>query len=106
MYKQNFSKQVIFDRLRENHGFDGSYTGVIRFVSRLEKANPEVYIRIEVEPGREAQVDFGYGGLIYDPEENRLRKTWIFVMVLSHSRHEFAQFVFDQSELCKFMSAM
>ena len=97
MYKQNWTRQVIYDRLKENHGFDGSYTGVKRFISRLEKANPEVYIRIEVEPGREAQVDFGYGGLIYDPEENRLRKTWIFVMVLSHSRHEFAQFVFDQS---------
>ncbi|MBI2557628.1 MAG: hypothetical protein HYW13_09555, partial [Planctomycetes bacterium] len=71
MYKQDFSRQVIYDRLKENHGFDGSYTGVKRFISRLEKANPEVYIRIEVSPGAQAQVDFGYGGLIYDPEENR-----------------------------------
>lgn len=96
MHKQNFSKRVIYERLKENHGFEGSYTGVIRFISRLEKANPQVYIRIEVEAGAQSQVDFGYGGLIYDSEEDRLRRAWIFVMVLSHSRHQFAQFVFDQ----------
>ena len=97
MRKNNFSGKVIFDRLRDEHGFPGSYTGVIRFLSRLEAANPEAYIRIEVAPGAQAQVDFGYAGEMYDPEEKRLRRAWVFTMVLSHSRHQYAQFVFDQT---------
>jgi transposase len=88
---------VIFNRLKDNHGFNGSYSSVRRFILHLEATNPKAFIRIEVEPGAQAQVDFGYGGEIYDPEEKRMRRAWIFVMVLSHSRHQFAQFVFDQS---------
>lgn len=96
MFKENCSKQVIFERLRDNHSFDGSYSSIKRFVNRLEDKSPEAFIRMEVAPGAEAQVDFGYCGQMFDPAEKRLRRSWAFVMTLSHSRYQFAKFTFDQ----------
>jgi hypothetical protein len=54
-------------------------------------------VRVETPPGEVAQVDFGYVGLLWDPQTNRLRKAWAFVMVLGYSRHMYAEFVFDQT---------
>jgi hypothetical protein len=51
---------------------------------------------VEVPPGSEAQVDFGYAGLQLDPTTGRLRKSWVFVLVLAFSRHLYAEVVFDQ----------
>ena len=47
-------------------------------------------------PGEVAQVDFGYVGLMLDPQSGERRKTWAFVMVLAWSRHVYVEFVFDQ----------
>lgn len=33
---------------------------------------------------------------MFDPVEKRLRRSWAFVLTLSHSRHQFAKFTFDQ----------
>jgi len=90
------SAQVIFERLSDSYGFDGSYDSVKRYVRKLKEKTPEAFIRMEVGPGEEAQVDFGSAGWMFDPVEKRLRKAWCFVMVLSHSRHMFVKFVFDQ----------
>jgi len=89
---------AIRTRLEERHGQPVSYEALRRLVRHLKPAKePEVFVRIETEPGAEAQVDFGYAGLHIDPETGRLRKTWVFVMVLSYSRFAFARLVFDQS---------
>jgi transposase len=56
-----------------------------------------VCVRIETKPGEEAQVDFGYAGLTIEPATGKRRKTWVFVMVLSWSRHLFAWLVYDQT---------
>jgi len=90
------SAQVIFERLSDSYGFDGGYDSVRRYVQKLKKKQPEAFIRIEVAPGEEAQVDFGSAGWMYDPVYGQLRKAWCFVMVLSYSRHMFVKFVFDQ----------
>jgi hypothetical protein len=47
-------------------------------------------------PGEVAQVDFGYAGKLWDPESGKLRKAWVFVMVLGYSRHRFDKVVFNQ----------
>jgi hypothetical protein len=59
---------------------------VWRFVRRLTVSRPEVVVRVEVEPGAEAQVDFGYAGLLFDPATQKARRAWLFVMALSWSR--------------------
>ena len=86
---------AIHQRLEEC-GFEGSYMAVWRFVRKLEPHIPEATVRVEVEPGTEAQVDFGSAGKMRD-EEGELRKAWAFVMTLSHSRHQFVHFVQDQT---------
>jgi transposase len=83
-------------RLEERHQTPISYQAVWRFLRHQQPASPETFVRVEVPPGSEAQVDFGYAGLTIDPATNALRKTWVFVLVLSHSRHRYAELVFDQ----------
>jgi transposase len=86
----------VFQRLRDDHGYRGSYASVHRFVRSLEPPAPDVTIRIERQPGEEAQVDFGYAGLMLDAQGQRHR-AWAFVMTLSYSRHQYVEFVFDQT---------
>lgn len=86
---------AIHERLQER-GYSGSYAAVHRFVRKLEPATPKVTVRVETRPGEEGQVDFGYVKQMIDPETGALRKTWVFVMTLSWSRHQYAEFVFDQ----------
>jgi transposase len=89
--------QAICQRLREQHGFSGHYQAVWRFVHKLEPERPEVTVRVEVAPGAEVQVDFGYAGKMFDPVSQKVRKAWAFVGTLGFSRHEYVEFVFNQS---------
>ena len=87
---------AIRQRLEEKHKVPISYEALRRLVRRMEPPEPEAFARVEVEPGDEAQIDFGYAGLTLD-ETGRKRKTWVFVMTLSHSRHQYAELVYDQT---------
>ncbi len=93
----NVEMQTIWHRLRDDHEYTGSYSSVRRYVGRVRPKEPEAVCRIETEPGEEAQVDFGSAGLQWDPKSGRRRKAWMFVMTLSWSRHQYAEFVFDQT---------
>ncbi|MEO5331564.1 MAG: IS21 family transposase [Magnetococcus sp. YQC-5] len=93
----DISASVIHQRLVDN-GYLGSYSSVRRFMAKLRGPTvPEGFCRIEVAPGSEAQVDFGYVGKLFDPIKQIERSGWVFVMTLSHSRHMFVKIVFDQS---------
>jgi transposase len=93
--QQQVAGTAILQRLRER-GYRGGLSSVYRFLHQLEPPAPTATVRIEREPGSEAQVDFGYAGLLVDPVSETLRKAWAFVMVLSYSRHQYVEFVFDQ----------
>lgn len=95
--RQGVEMQAIFQRLKGEHGYDGSYSSLYRYVRHLEPGTPGGFVRLEVAPGAEAQVDFGAAGLIADPTTGQRRKAWVFVMTLSYSRHQYATLVFDQS---------
>lgn len=59
--KQRHTARRIFDRLVAEHGFDGSYSGVRRYVKEWRETNRESsdgYLRLEWDPGV-MQVDFG-----------------------------------------------
>src|SRR2546427_7049357 len=94
--RQGVECRAILSRLREESGFKGSYMAVYRFVRSLEPDTPEAFVRVETAPGEEAQVDFGYAGLMFDPRDRQLRRAWAFVMTLSFSRHQYVEFVFNQ----------
>jgi transposase len=93
--KKGVELKALLGLLREK-GYEGSYSSLRRFVTRLEPPRPEVTIRVETPPGQEAQVDFGYVGKMYDSVSRRFRKAWAFVMTLCYSRHQYAEMVFDQ----------
>lgn len=63
-------------RLAERHGAPISYSAVWRLVQHLEPATPETFVRVEVPPGNEAQVDFGDAGRALDPATGELRRAW------------------------------
>ena len=96
LLKQGLEKMAIWQRLRDNCGYSGSYSAVRRFVSQLGNAEPEVYTRVHTAPGEEMQVDFGSVGPLYDPESGKIRTAYVFVATLSYSRHQYAELVFDQ----------
>jgi len=93
--KEKVEVKAMHERLKEQ-GYEGSYMAVYRFVRRLKGQPLRATVRVERAPGEEAQVDFGYAGKMIDPETGRLRRTWAFVMLLSWSRHQYVEFVFDQ----------
>lgn len=95
LVKENVETAAIRERLKER-GYTGSYSAVYRFVSTLKPDVSKATVRVERKPGEEAQVDFGYAGRMIDPETGELRKTWAFVMLLSWSRHQYVEFVWDQ----------
>jgi transposase len=88
--------RTIWDRLRADHGYQGSYSAVRRFVAKLRPRTPHVTVRVHVGPGEEAQVDFGSAGKFLDPARGIVRTAYAFVMTLSYSRHQYAELVFDQ----------
>jgi transposase len=95
-HAQGVEGQAVWQLLVEQHGFTGSYSAVKRFLRRLVAATPAATVRVETPPGAEAQVDFGSAGQVLDRATGRLRRAWVFVMVLSCSRHLYAELVFDQ----------
>lgn len=95
LHQEGVKATAILQRLQER-GYQGSYSAVRRFVNGLRTTEPEIMVRVECQPGEEAQVDFGFAGLLIDPETGQARRAWAFVMTLSWSRHQYVEFVFDQ----------
>lgn len=94
--KQGVQVSTIYAALQRQHGFEGSYTGLLRFVSRIKGGLPPVTMILDFQPGECAQVDFGAGPKFVDEFTGHETKTWIFVMVLAWSRHMYAEIVFRQ----------
>ena len=94
--ERGLSYQRIWQDLRSEHGFDGGYDSVKRFARRLSAGMPLPFRRMECGPGEEAQVDFGSGAPIRDPNGKR-RRTHVFRIVLSHSRKSYSEAVRRQT---------
>jgi transposase len=95
LYQEGVEGTAIWQRLREQ-GFRGHLSAVYRFLASLGSAELVAVVRVEREPGEEAQVDFGAAGRMLDEATGMVRKAWAFVMLLSWSRHQYVEFVFDQ----------
>ena len=94
--RDGLSAQRIHQDLVEENGFSGSYESVKRYVRRLEGNATPPFRRMEVEPGKELQVDFGRGAPIADGNGKR-RRPHLFRTVLSHSRKGYSEVVFRQT---------
>ncbi len=85
--KQRHSAKRIFDRLCEEHEYDGGYTIVKDAVREWKQAHKEVFVPLLHPPG-EAQVDFGFADVILDGEPTKVA---LFVMTLPYSDALFIQ---------------
>ena len=89
---------TIHATLTRNHGYTGSYSSVYRFLAQLDALqDPDVPLRLDFKPAEAVQVDFGAGPLLTDIYTGEIFKTWFFVMTLCWSRHQYAEFVRDQT---------
>lgn len=84
------------DLAEENRDSAPSYYSVRRFIARLKRKTPLPFRRMETEPGEEAQVDFGAGAAVR-MADGKLRRPWIFRIVLSYSRKAYSEAVWQQS---------
>ncbi len=96
-YRQGLEAMTIWKALQRNHGFQGCYSCVRRFVQKLAATLPDPVVRLQFPPGDVAQVDFGSGPVLFESESGKERKTHVFVMTLAYSRHQYAELVWDQS---------
>lgn len=92
---QGLSAERIRQDLADEQGVVVSYDSVKRFARRLRPRELPMR-RMECLPGEEAQVDFGTGAPIVMPNGQR-RKTWVFRIVLSHSRKAYSEATFRQT---------
>jgi transposase len=78
---------AIYQDLVDEYSFASSYQSVQRFVRKLRGAQtPEARVVIVTAPGQEAQVDYGTGPMVRDPETRKYRRTRLFVLTLGCSR--------------------
>jgi transposase len=94
--EQGLTAQRIWQDLVDDHGFAAKYHSVRRFVARLVEKTPQLVRRIEVEPGEEAQIDFGTAAYVTTTDGKR-RRPWVLRVVLSHSRKGYSEVVYQQS---------
>lgn len=88
---------VIHATLVRQFGYTGSYSSVHRLIAALHADRPpDTTVRLTFPPAEAAQVDFGAGPMLLD-SARIARRTWAFVMTLAFSRHQYLEFVWDQS---------
>ena len=86
---------TIAQRLRDDHRVEASESTVRRYVAtNFAEARLEGRVTVPrgaVEPGSEAQIDYGKLGMWFDPAAGRRVAVWVFAMILSCSRAMFVQ---------------
>jgi transposase len=94
--KQRHHARRIFERLKAEHGYAGSYYPVRRYVASLRQSSRETFMRIDHAPGRRMEFDFGQVWVDY-PDGRRktdvLSGVWTcsncpFLMALPNQRTE------------------
>jgi transposase len=90
--EQGLTAQRIYQDLVSEYGFTAKYHSVRRFVASLSNGKTLPVRRIEVEAGQEMQIDYGQGARCMD-HTGSYRKTYIFRLVLSHSRKGYTEAV-------------
>src|SRR4029079_10281069 len=78
--------------------FSGGYESVKRFVRKLRGARQAESVgTIITAAGEEAQVDYGAGPMVRDPQSGKYRRTRLFVMTLGYSRKSVRLLTFRSS---------
>lgn len=84
----------IYQMIRDR-GYSGSVVQLRRAVSRIRPQVREPFLRLEMFPGEQAQVDWAHFGHVLVGRARRALSC--FVMALSYSRALYLEFFFDQT---------
>jgi transposase len=79
--------KAIWQDLVDDHAFTATYQSVKRFVRKIQDSSPrQACAIIDTQPGEEAQVDYGDGPMVRDPNTGKYRRSRLFVLTLGYSR--------------------
>lgn len=95
--EKDLSAQRIYQDLVTEHGYAGSYYSVRRFVKHLDGDNSVLpFRRMECAPAEEAQIDFGTGAPIVQPD-GKCHRSHVLRITLSNSRKSYSESVSRQT---------
>jgi transposase len=97
--KQRQHAMKMYERLCDEHDFEGSYGTVQRYVKAVANRQKEVFMPLQFEPGQEAQVDWHEGWVT---ENGMERKLQFFVMRLCYSKAPFV-YPYEKANLESFL---
>ena len=85
--KQRHTAQRLFERLRDEQGYQGGYDAVRRYVAKRRRGQRETFIPLSHEPGQRLECDFGH---IHVDIDGTRRRVAVLIMVWSYSNCPFA----------------
>jgi transposase len=89
---------AIWQDLVTQYGFERGYQSVKRFANKIRPSQVlQARPVIVTAPGEEAQVDYGTGPMVRDPQTGKYRRTRLFVMTLGYSRKSVRLLLFRSS---------
>ena len=88
------SAQWIWQKLVENHDYHGSERSIRRYVHKIRRTTPTLFLRLQTKAGQQAQVDYAQGPMVM--VDGKLKRSWFFKMTLAHSRHSYEEVVLRQ----------
>jgi transposase len=99
-HKQRYTGTRIYQVIR-GEGYTGSESAVRRYVGaqRRERRKKQVYLKLEFDPGQDAQVDWGEGDVMLAGEQVTVQ---LFVLRLGYSRRPFVKAYPTQRQECFF----
>ena len=103
--KQRHTAKRIWERLRDEHQFTGSYSPVQRFVAEWKRRQglltSDVFVPLLFAPGAEAQVDWGEGTVLIGGQERVLS---FFCVRFAFSRAVFVR-AYERQDQVSFLDA-
>jgi transposase len=99
-HKQRYTGKRLYQVIG-SEGYTGSESAVRRHVGarRRERRKKQVYLKLEFDPGQDAQVDWGEGEVIMAGEQLTVQ---LFVLRLRYSRRPFVKAYPSQRQECFF----
>lgn len=85
--KQQHTAARLYRRLRDEHGYEGGYDQVRRYVGRLRRNREETFLPLTHPPGRRLEADFGH---IYVDFPDGRQQVSVLLLTWSHSGDRFA----------------
>jgi transposase len=99
--KQRHTKTRIFERLRDEYGFEGSRRAVSDLVASLQDKPAEVFCPIDHPPGAELQIDWGEATVVLDGAETRI---YLFCARSAYSKATFVK-AYLRDDMTSFLDA-